>query len=260
MKRLVSVVAILVLSALSATACASLPQPSGSLSPSATAAPSTAAPSTAAPSTAAPTTSGPSTTAGPTPGQAIIPPNATADGTGIAPFKQQVKSGAPLVELFFDYQCPACGGFERTFGSELSRLAQSGDIALVYRPMVFLDVNYENDASTRAAVAATCADVPGKFDAYHKTLFALIQYGYTDAVLTTTIPGRIGLTGEDLESFQECYAGRRTLGFVRAADQLAIGAGVQSTPTIRADGKTVDLGILDANDPSSLWRAIEAAR
>lgn len=236
MKRLVSILATLVVVALATTACATLPSEPGSPSPSPTAEQT------------------PSTT---TPDHRLVPPNATADGAGISPY--EAKDGAPTVEVFFDYQCPACANFEAAFASELSRLAQAGEIKLVYRTMLFLDLSHGNDASTRAGVAAACADVAGKYDAYHTTLFQMLRSGYPDSVLTTTVPGRIGLTGAELESFQKCYTERRTLNFVRSAGEAAINAGVNATPTIRVNDKPLDLTTLDFQNPASIKQAIDAA-
>lgn len=256
MNRRLSILAALTAVLLSAGACATLPQPTEPSSSPPSIESTTPTTETTTPTTQ---TTAPSTQTTPGRNRSVVPPNAINGTTGIAPFGTKAKAGAPVVELFFDYQCPACANFERAFGTELERMGKAGEIKLVYRAMLFLDVNHGNDASTRAALAASCADVSGKYASYHDTLFELIQSGYPDSVLTTTIPGRVGLTGAALQRFTECYQGRRTLEFVQGVDRSAMAAGVNSTPTIKVNGKRLDLQTLNFQDPTSLRRAIEAA-
>ncbi len=187
-----------------------------------------------------------------------VPPNATQDRNGIAAYKDKAKSGAPKVEVFFDYQCGGCASFEIAFGAELTKLARAGDIELVYRPMVFLDANHGNDASKRTATAAACADFRGKFNEYHTALFPLQQTGYPDDLLENTIPQQVGITGQDLTEFQKCYRERQTLNFVKGTDEQASRAGVQSTPTVWVNGKQMNMELLDANNAAGIKAIIDS--
>lgn len=84
--------------------------------------------------------------------------------------------GAVVVDVLFDYRCPYCADFEAVVGPELTRLADSGAITLVYRPVSFLDERAEGSRqySTRAATAAAIvADrAPAHFVAFHEALMA----------------------------------------------------------------------------------------
>ncbi len=184
-------------------------------------------------------------TAAPTAGQAT-PPHALADNLGIRPYPNATpQAGAPVVELFFDYQCPICKQFETIYGASLEKLASSGQIDLRYRPMIFLDVNLQNDASLRAGVAAACADTAGKYREYHDQIFANQPEqegaGYADSLLRDTLSTKAGLSGDALTSFQKCYDGKLTQTWVQAQEDAGEKAGVTGTPTFKVNGKDVAL-------------------
>jgi protein-disulfide isomerase len=185
----------------------------------------------------------------------ITPPNATADKAGIVAYPGTVVAtanptasstatpGVPVVELFYDYQCPVCKQLETLHGATLAELAKSGKIDLRYRPLIFLDSMLSNDSSQRATIAATCADLSGHFAAYHDTIFAnqpAEGVGYTRDQLRTTFAQTAGITGTDLTTFQACYDQQQTRDFVKAADALNV---PQSTPRMTVNGKDFDFRI-----------------
>ena len=183
------------------------------------------------------------------------PPHANAERDAIRVNPDKVKQGAPLVELYADYQCPACANFERAFSTQLDQLSDSGDISLEYHVMTFLDTNLRNDSSARAANAAACADLVGHYAAYHDTIFKNQSSeegtGYTDAQLTETFPQQAGINGPQLDTFKQCYSQKKYNGFVKAVDKAAGEAGITSTPTIKVNGKNLDTKNL-TSDPNSL--------
>ncbi|MFT4217569.1 MAG: thioredoxin domain-containing protein [Micropruina sp.] len=175
---------------------------------------------------------------------AAIPPNATSDRSGIVVNPGKAAQGAPKVELFFDYQCPICKQFEDAFGSTLDDMADQGQIELVYRTLTFMDGNLRNDSSSRAGIAAACADNAGKYSAYHNAVFAgqpaTEGTGYTTQQLRADFAATAGITGDALTTFQSCYDSKATAAFVTGTNELAAKAGVTSTPTLRVNGTTID--------------------
>lgn len=177
-----------------------------------------------------------------------LPPNATPDGKAIVVNPGKATPGAPVVELFFDYQCPVCNYFEQVFGSALEKLANDGEIELHYRTMTFLDENLGNDSSTKAGVAAACADVSAVYPAFHNEIFANQPEkegtGYTDQLLRDTIPATVGLTGEKLTAFQACYDTEATGPFLKRSNELGqkdlIATGQKvSTPSLFVNGHDI---------------------
>jgi protein-disulfide isomerase len=191
----------------------------------------------------------------------VTPPNATSDGRAIVVNPGVAKAGAPVVELFFDYQCPICKQFEDLYGEPLQVLANAGEIELRNRNMNFLDNNLQNDSSTRAGVAATCSDVSGKYPAFHAEIYshqpANEGDGYTDEVLRDTIPASVGITGEALTKFQACYDQQSTKAFVQAMNDLASKDGITGTPSFHVNGKDIPLSDFSGVDPTMLGDLIK---
>lgn len=189
------------------------------------------------------------------------PPNATETRNAIVVNPGKAKAGAPVVELFFDYQCPVCKQFEGVYGAALKALAESGDIDLRYRNMTFLDNNLNNDSSLRAGIGAACSDFTGKYSTYHEQVYANQPAregdGYADEVLRDAIPAAAGITGTDLTSFQACYDQQATKAFVNGTNELASKDGVNATPSVHVNGKDLSLQQIGAVDPSGLGDLIK---
>jgi protein-disulfide isomerase len=189
------------------------------------------------------------------------PPNATASKDGIVVNPGKATAGAPVVELFFDYQCPVCKQFEAAYGASLKSLAESGAIELRYRNMTFLDNNLSNDSSLRSGIGAACSDFAGKYSAYHDDLYANQPAkegdGYTDEMLSVTIPATVGIAGADLTNFQACYKDQTTKAFVQGTNDSASKAGVNATPSLHVNGKDLPLQTIAGVQPDGLGDLIK---
>ena len=90
-----------------------------------------------------------------------LPPGVSALGAGFPAFSDVTPApDAPVVDVYSDFQCPACAAFEEALGGTITGLAQEGRIRLVYHVKNFLDDNLGNDGSTRAANAAWTRGLP----------------------------------------------------------------------------------------------------
>ncbi len=191
-------------------------------------------------------------------GAQITPPNAVGDvGITVHPAGAKTPAAsAPTLMEYQDYQCPICKEYYTMFGPAFNQLVSQGKIKLEYRTMTFLDTNLKNDASTRAAVAAACADTVGEFEKYHDVVYAnqptTEGAGFTDQQLRVTFAKDAGITGADLTKFQQCYDNKATLKFVQAVNTAAEQSGVTGTPTFKVsgNGKTVTLN-LAATQPTA---------
>jgi len=183
-----------------------------------------------------------------------VPPHANGYKTGIIANPGLAKQGAPLFVIYQDYQCPVCKQYHTLFGTKLRDAADAGKIQLEYRTMTFLDTNLQNDASTRAAVAAACADNAGVYQAYYDALYdnqpATEGAGYSPTLLRATIPAQLGLTGDKLQGFQQCYDSQATRTFVQGTNDAAGRAGITATPAYWYDGKDITKTL--TTDPSSI--------
>ena len=190
------------------------------------------------------------------------PPNATADLKGIVVNPGVAKPGAPVVAIYQDYQCPVCGQMEKLLGPTFTSLADSGAIQLQYRTLVFLDPGLHNQSSTNAAIGAACADSQGVFAAYHDQVFAHQPAkegdGYSEQLLRETIPAAVGLSGDKLTAFQQCYDKRTPEQFVKIVDQNGLRDGVTATPTVWVNGHEFSWSKY-VTDPTQLGAAIQTA-
>ncbi len=79
-------------------------------------------------------------------------------------------TGPVRIQLYEDFQCPACKSLEDTQGASLVKLAQQNKATVVYSPIAILDSRSQG-YSTRAASAAYCAPAD-TFKAFHDALYA----------------------------------------------------------------------------------------
>ena len=170
------------------------------------------------------------------------------------------KAGAPTVDLYEDFQCPACKQFEELAGPTITALAQEGRIVLMYHVKNFLDDNLRNDSSTRAANAAFCAADAGRFQEFHDQVFpqqpATEGAGFTDEQLTG-VARAAGIAGGELTTFQACVADGRYDAYVDSVEAKSFADGVRGTPTVRIDGTDQELGAIAS--PEGFTAAVEAA-
>lgn len=195
-------------------------------------------------------------------------PAGTSMGQGFNAFADVTpKAGAPTLDLYLDFQCPACKGFEDAFGSTLTEQATAGKITLIYHVKNFLDDNLRNDSSTRSAIGAFCAADEGKFQPYFNTLFANHPAtegdGWTDAQLTD-FAKQSGINGPALTTWQTCFDARRYESYVNSVEAQSFKDGVKGTPSLRINGEDAPLKNFvnadgSAYDPAKLVAAIEAA-
>ncbi|MFW5418604.1 thioredoxin domain-containing protein [Nocardiopsis sp. CNT-189] len=82
-------------------------------------------------------------------------------------------TGLPVVEVYMDFQCPACAQFHAQSGADLKKLAEDGEVTLHYRPVSIFAGQPEpiGPNSVRAGVAAMAAAEAGRFVEYQDLLF-----------------------------------------------------------------------------------------
>ena len=178
-----------------------------------------------------------------TAGGSTLPKNVAAMGAGLV-----VNPGAPAtvptLDLYEDFQCPICARFEDIFGLQIVDMVKANQIKLVAHPLSFLDDNLRNDSSNRAANAAACASDADKFLQYHAATFqgqpAKEGAGYTDAQLKN-FAVQAGLSGTSLTTWEQCYSAKTHNQWVESVQTQSEKDGVNGTPTVKLNGKAIDL-------------------
>jgi len=178
---------------------------------------------------------------------AAAPASPAAATVGAAPLGTIVLGaaggGRPVLDIYEDFQCPACAAAESYVGDDVDALVAAKSVEVRYHMMSFLDQMLGNDSSVRAANGGFCAHEQGKFLSWHDTLFAKANHpknegdGWTDAQLRTLA----GSAGLDVPAWSACVASGKYAAQVTAANDLSLKGGVNSTPTFQLNGRKVDL-------------------
>jgi protein-disulfide isomerase len=174
---------------------------------------------------------------------ASVPPGVTASkGYPVG------TAAKPVLDIWEDFQCPNCGGFEAANRAKIEALATSGKALVVYHTWNFLDRNNAanpvatQNSSSRAAMAAGCADDQGRFLAMHDQIYQNQPpneaTGWTDVQLeqfakNAAVP--------DMGTFDQCLSSRKYSGFLTQVNKAADQAQVAGTPTFFLDGKLVNV-------------------
>lgn len=167
---------------------------------------------------------------------------------------------APVLEIWEDFQCPACGAVEQANGAGIESLADAGKIQLVWRPTTFLDRNLGNDASARATSAFGCAVDAGKAKEFHGTVFANQPEqegtGWTNEELIA-FGGEAGITGADLDTFTQCVTDGTYLGWAANSTEVFYTSNIPGTPLAKLNGVEIPTEILV--DQATLEQLVDEA-
>lgn len=212
-----------------------------------------------APSTAPASPPARPSSAVPTHGGGMALPKGVADpATGLVANPDASARGAPTLQVFEDFQCPACAQVHERLATTVTALAEAGKVRLVYHPMVFLDDKLGNDSSKTVTNAAACAADAGAYSRFHDAAMRNQPSGgegFAPAQLQQ-FAVEAGLTGPALAEWKRCETAGTYRAYVLASNETALASGVNGTPTFKLDGQELDLGTLD---PDTLLRAVERA-
>ncbi|MEU6696318.1 thioredoxin domain-containing protein [Pseudonocardia sp. NPDC046786] len=174
------------------------------------------------------------------PAELIVPQNATAQG---------VPTGNPdaptKIDVYLDFQCPACKQFEEMSGSTLDELRNNGQAEIIYHPIAILDRASTDRYSSRSAAASGCAADAGVFPEFEKLLYAN-QPTEGGPGLTTEQLGQLGEQAGAGPEFTQCVEDERYETWAQGITQQAFQADVQSTPTVRVNGQPLEQPTPDA--------------
>lgn len=167
---------------------------------------------------------------------------------------------APVVELWEDFQCPACGALERANGANIRKMAEEGKIYLIYRPVDFLDLNLGNTSSSRAAMAFASAVDAGFGPNYHDQIYANQPVkegsGFTDEQFYTFAKSA-GMSGAVYETWKKSFDSRKYKDWIASSMNEFGKASHSATPTVVLDGTVLDNAV--ASDNAKFTALVTAA-
>jgi protein-disulfide isomerase len=182
-------------------------------------------------------------------GGGATPPNATASGVPLGNPDAKAK-----VDIFIDFQCPVCRAYEAATGATINKLIADGSAQITYHPMAFLDGSSDTRYSSRASAASGCAAADKVFAPFAKLLYDNQPpeggHGLPDSQLISY--GQQAGAGPD---FGKCVTDNTYAKWTAGLTDQASQAGVNATPTVRVNGKDVDI-----SSPQALVAAVAAAK
>lgn len=202
---------------------------------------------------------------------AAMPKGVTKDTYGVKVGSAWTAANAesiPKLQIWEDFQCPACGQMEKSSGETILKLAKEGKLRLEWRPTIFLDANLKADntangnpdSSLRATNAFGCAVDQGYAEKYHSALFAAQPategQGYSAADLTA-VAQTVGMNGQELTKFMECSTNKIYDGWANNSYAAFQKDGISSTPSGILNGTELTSEVLF--DPKALTQAIADA-
>jgi protein-disulfide isomerase len=176
-----------------------------------------------------------------------VPIPAGVDGSGAILIGNPDASS--VVEVYADYQCPYCQRWEQQIGEALAERAldPSSDLLIKVYNLAFLGETSPTldppGSSARAASAALCVlegEGPEAFADFNAQLFALadpdrssVQFQAPELLQMATDSGASAET-------IACIDAERHVTFVALTTQSGFSRGVQGTPTVIVNGRTVE--------------------
>ena len=163
-------------------------------------------------------------------------------------------SATTKIDVYIDYQCPACRAFEIINGGYLNEVIAQNKAKVVYHPMTFI-----GPESILAANAAACAADESKFVDMNLALFQNQPTGENSGVWQSEVLVALGKSvGINSNSFEKCVNDGT---YVKWTNNVAVESGkanVNSTPTIFINGKEMDRKT-EYGDPVKFKAALAAA-
>jgi protein-disulfide isomerase len=172
-----------------------------------------------------------------------------ADGYGIV----LNPTATPTIDIWLDYQCPACRTFEVLNGGYINEIIAQKKAKVVFHPLTFIGAE-----SIIAANAAACAADENKFIDMNLALFQNQASSKDsgkwlgDAMLA--LGDSIGIKSD---SFKECVREGNYVKWTRNVTDASASKNVNSTPTIRINGKDLDRNT-EYGDPVKFKAALAA--
>ncbi len=183
----------------------------------------------------------------------------TPEARPFADGKVMGEANAPvLVEVWSDFQCPACQQFAQSVEPLLvENYVATGKIRYEYRHFPFIDDQAIGDESDQAANASMCAAAQDKFWEYHDFLFANWDGENQGAFADKRLVAIAEAAGLDMAQFNDCFEANTYEDVIN--QDLADGnsAGVTGTPSVFVNGTIIKPGFVPSFD--DVAQAIDAA-
>lgn len=185
--------------------------------------------------------------------------SASIAATAIQPDGSVVMANAgvtkPVVDIYEDFQCPACKQLEDVSGSTFKNLAAEGKAKVVFHPITIFSQDPTKSNSVRAGAAARCVTDGKQWVSYHDKLFAnqpdeTVEGFKIDQLIAWG--KEAGVTAPD---FDNCVTTQKhAQAQLTESDKVIKEQKIQGTPTVKLNGTEMDNEVIFA--PKDLRQAV----
>lgn len=145
-------------------------------------------------------------------------------------------SAAARVDVFADFQCPYCAMAAREIIAPL--LAE--DVAAGRMRLTFYNFAFIGPESKRAAEAAACAAIQGRFWPFHDRLFRIQGRENSGVYNRERLLQLAEQEGLDVPAFSRCLSDSTIRRFVEESYELGRSLGVRGTPAFVVNGRVLE--------------------
>ena len=147
----------------------------------------------------------------------------------------RVGSGAPVLRVFGDYECGACGTLERMAGDSLRALARLGRLTFVYHHAPLR----AHRRGPLAAAAAYCADALGSTWASHRAFYERAPLWNAGDDPVGRLAAAAARGGADPGRVRSCLESGAMAPQVERDRELAAELGIDAVPTVFLDDERI---------------------
>ncbi|MFI6510719.1 thioredoxin domain-containing protein [Streptosporangium sp. NPDC050855] len=165
----------------------------------------------------------------------------------------------PVLDVYEDFQCPACRALEETSGPTIKNLAAEGKAKVVFHPITIFPQQTNKGVtranSVRAAAAARCIPGGAPWSAFHDKLF---KEQPSETAEGFAIPDLIAWgkeAGVTDAGFDACVTSQeKAAAHAAYSTKVMEGQKLSGTPTLKLNGSEVDIEV--AFKPAELRQAV----
>jgi protein-disulfide isomerase len=168
--------------------------------------------------------------------------------------RQLGDTNAPvIVEVFSDFQCPACGLYARDVEPKIiQQYIADGKVLYIYRHYPFI-----GDESIQAANASMCAGEQNRFWEYHALLFANTNGENQGAFNDDHLLAFAKIIPLDMVAFSACFEQKRYQSEIDQDLALGKSKGISAVPSVFVNGAALTPGAMPS--VKDLQKAIDNA-
>ncbi|MGW0802876.1 DsbA family protein [Nonomuraea sp. NPDC002799] len=186
---------------------------------------------------------------------ALAPITVQADGSTVMAQPGVTK---PVIDIYEDFQCPACKEAERVSGQTFKNLASEGKAKVVYHPITIFSQEPTKSNSVRAANAARCVKDGKQWLTFHNLLFdnqpSETQEGFPPSRLVEW-GKQAGVTDP---GFEQCVtSGKNVDAHLAYSKKISDEQKLTHTPTVKLNGTEMDNAVIFS--PKDLRDAVTKA-